>query len=229
MIKFYEFYGLCRSGNHAIVNWIINNLISDTSNKIFLSDYSFYCDGVFFQNNYNGPNSGIELFKKGLRFKPTIVLISYEEADIEEIESPVSLIKQQSKKFTIVRSLKNLLASRLKNNMPFKSENINSLSTDPFFLAWEKHVRYENNIFYDKWLIDKTYRDMISLKLGIYNRDLINDMTTNGGGSSFSGMILDTAENLLNRYKQVEISANLIEKIKYYEKRNPEYSTYQDL
>lgn len=227
MIKFYEFYGLCRSGNHAIVNWIINNLISDTSNKIFLSDYSFYCDGVFFQNNYNGPNSGIELFKKGLRFKPTIVLISYEEADIEEIESPVSLIKQQSKKFTIVRSLKNLLASRLKNNMPYKSENINSLSTDPFFLAWEKHVRYENNIFYDKWLIDKAYRDMISLKLGIYNRDLTDDLTTNGGGSSFSDMILDTAENLLTRYRQYQIPDKMLEKSKYYTDRNREFAELQ--
>jgi len=99
---------------------------------------------------------------------------------------------------------------------------------DRTFDLWEQQARSTyKKIYYDQWLIDKTYRDSIAEEMNMLNLDIINDLSSAGGGSSFIGMRLDSRENLLTRYQQIEIPDDLKEKIIYYSKRNPEYSVNQ--
>lgn len=215
-IKLYEFYGLRRSGLHAIMKWILCNF-TDCENLKDFGEYFLYSNGVLFIDNYYDEYCD-DILVVLRATKPTIIFVLYEDQDLNiSLLNKMSLNIDEKYKFTIYRSLENTIASRVRFNE--KNTDFQLLLDDYIFNQWFENVNYCNTICYENWLLDKTYRDEISKKLKVENKDIINNVSYNGGGSSFVGLNLDSKKNLLNREKMVEIDNKFIEKIKYTKSR----------
>jgi hypothetical protein len=130
----------------------------------------------------------------------------------------ISLLPQR---FIIVRNLENLAASRIKKGWPM---NRTILDT------WEYYIKSTyTKIHYDRWLVDRSYRDRIADKMDVVNKDIVNTMSTAGGGSSFSSKTLPATENLLNRYQQITIPEETKKLLREYGQRNPEYCNVNNI
>ena len=87
---------------------------------------------------------------------------------------------------------------------------------DNIFDDYVSLKNYENSIVFEKWLVDKDYRDSICKNVGINNLDITDYVAEEGGGSSFTLMNLDTKENLLNRKSMYSIPDEYLNKMKQY-------------
>lgn len=218
-MKIYEFWGMKRSGNHAITNWIIQNILNCPAKKVLINNdpHDFYCNGLLYINCYHTASYKIENLRTGLKLKPDILLITYED----EPTTYSALRANISKKFVICRDIKNLVASRVAN----KYEKM--CIDDLFFNAWEEHIRSPiEKIVFNKWLFDKNYRNKICADMEIHNLDITDSMSTEGGGSSFTMYSLGNKENLLNRANQITLPDSIHKKILYYEHRNKDLITF---
>ena len=213
----YEFWGMKRSGNHAILNWIIENIVDSSKEKNYINNdpHDFYCENLLVVNCYHEANYKKEILRIGLKQNPKYLIITYEDR-----KTDYSIFKSlNTHKFVILRNLSNLISSR----MNYKHESIMTIQ-DEFFSTWENHVEKNyHKIYYDQWLVDLSYRDDVSALLNIKNKDITTNITGQGGGSSFIGVNLDTKENLLTRYKQVSFPVEIQEKLKYYNQKYPNF------
>jgi hypothetical protein len=201
-------YGLRRSGNHAIINWLLANLGQTSENEVMVKagKYGFQVQrfgNAFHLNNVTGWKH-MPLFTNTIRkvnkSKYNHLVISYEDASPEGQEKPENT-------FTIIRDLPSVVASRsskIQQNAPIFGE---MMKIDEDLLKnWIKLASHPNAIVFESWLQDKEYRDKISKKLRVEkNLDMTNLVSSAGGGSSFIGQKLDSKENLLNRSKQIGI------------------------
>lgn len=179
-----EIYSLCRSGTHAIIFWIINNLggfTKEANNHIFINEEI----GLFYYNNCNH-------HKYYLPKKYKILIRNYED-----------ILPKNNTDIIIIRDFGNLLASRYKkygDNLGLSNEYI----TDIYKLidVWKNMIKSNNyKIYYDKWLISNEYRNKICNDLGIINKDKIDYVSAIGNGSSFIGINLEeNNEEYLKRY-----------------------------
>jgi len=202
-----DIYTLCRSGNHAIIFWILENL-GGINKKIHNCCYWNDVTKIFFYNNCNH-------IKYNIVKQYNYLIRSYEDIYNNKTNNNIKVI--------IIRDFLNLLASRIKKygvNLGLNSsyiQNYNVLKE-----MWKNHCKEitTNNkvigILYNKWLLDKNYRDNISNKLNIVNKyDNTNIVSTIGEGSSFCGINLEKVkEAYLQRYKLVNIPINIINDIK---------------
>jgi hypothetical protein len=232
-MNIYKIYGMQRSGNHAIINWLIENL-SDDSTREYIDGVSFVAKDVSFLNHvmlkdrpntYNNNQFLLkDCLKKATSVHPKSLILSYEDVGLTESNNNI-LGNVKHTKIIIVRNLENLVASRLQFNIKnYEWYNYFKLCDDDFFRTWETHVN--NNflkIHYDKWLIDKNYRNLICEQLNIINKDITNIVTSPGNGSSFIGQSLDSNGNLLSRYQQINMPKDVLDKILYYGEKNLEY------
>lgn len=204
----HNIFTLCRSGNHAIIFWIMNNystIIDDVPGVLYhTSD-----DSMCFINNYNHTNFS----KDGLDYNN--LLISFEDY------LPDNLLNDD---FIVLRSFYNTLASRYKIWKPklgiHDQQYIHELQD--LIRYWKTLARLaissKQYIYYDRWLVDKEYRDYIMNKL--FNRMNISDNTLFvpdiGVGSSYIGKQKEPlVNNYLTRYETTDIPdswRNLIEK-----------------
>lgn len=196
-----NFYSLCRSGHHAIIFWFLKNIGKYETNdpeKI----YTIVDKNLYYFNNtttfqYQYPKDYDWLIKNS--------------EDVFYFYGP--------KNFVIVRDFLNLIASRYKMWGDSIGYSSNNYITDINLLisVWKQHVsrakRHPNNIiFYNKWILNKEYRDAVSDFIGYPN---INDDTTYvpmmGNGSSFIGINKEENPNNYNqRFKQILLPENLI-------------------
>lgn len=211
----YSFYGLRRSGNHAILEWLLYNMgnkadrfchkVENGSEKVISRGTAFYFNDV---SRYKGNHiqlcydviSAYQLGAKDL-------LVTYEDKSISYKLTP------SKKNIVVVRDILNVLASRLKNS---NAKNPRDMRIDKEIIdLWKKHASNEDcvKILYEKWLISQEYRNSICEHLNISNFDNIEDVYSFGGGSSFTGQVLDSKENLLNRYKDVDFPNEINEMI----------------
>lgn len=113
--KVYVVAGLQRSGNHAIINWILGNQKS-TTDICFLNNSKVYSDPL----KSNQPNVLTKYSNKLGPNRGNIVLVSYEEKDLNEVfsEENLKLLAQVFGntalyyKILVLRDPKNFLASR---------------------------------------------------------------------------------------------------------------------
>jgi hypothetical protein len=224
MQKVYEFWGMQRSGNHAILNWQLENFSDGSQKQPILDrcpmnhriadDNSFHTNDTLFLNAIVRDDkkniSDINL-RKYIKLKFNNIIFSYEDSHFNKS------LGLPCKQFVIMRNLENLIASRLQDPIEWRID-------DNFFEMWETHARSNiPKIHYDKWLVDKSYRDSIAQMFNTDNKDITSTMSVAGGGSSFIGMKLDKPENLLTRYRQIDIPPDIKKKIMYYGERNPEF------
>lgn len=203
-MKEYNIYGLSRSGNHAIIFWIIHNFVDSIThigNSIHIDNNRILC----YINNFNTfegqikNNFPCDLFP--------VVIKSYEDIEFNKNTSII-----------ILRDFINLLSSRYKKYQP----NIcldNKYICDLIRLIniWKQHTKSPiKTILYNKWLVSKEYRDMVSTKIvGIdNNKDNTSYVSSFGEGSSFSDS--STRQNsfeYLTRYKKVKLPQYIIDYI----------------
>ena len=221
MKRVYEIWGIQRSGNHAILNWLIENLCDNSERHSILDEFCFHTDNLLFLNAvvYNNElNFPFDDLRKYLKLKCKYVLLSYEDSNFDKS------LGLPCKKFIVMRNLENLVASRM------HVVGSEWLVDDDFFNRWEMHARSDiPKIHYDKWLVDKRYRDSIAQMFNTKNKDITNIISSAGFGSSFIGQRLDSPENLLSRHRQIDIPPDIKEKIIYYGERNPEFCNIQQL
>jgi hypothetical protein len=225
----FEFWTQGRSGNHAIINWIVQNLVEDFHSRkaIFSSvgdNDSYGTSDLIFINNYRGytPMFGTvgtsTYLDTALKKNPKYILISYENKPIG-----YTIGVQSDYKFTITRSLENLVASRRKYNKSNVPLSLHMKVDNNFFNNWTTYIQHTPNIHYDKWLQDRSYRDSICTLLGVHNKDLTSYVDKVGGGSSFVGHKLDTPENLTTRHTQIQLPKDIQEQVEQLCKQFPEY------
>lgn len=204
--------GLRRSGNHAIINWIIANY-----NNNRLLDHIYHPkatiltnstkDIIFFNNCQKSP-----YFNLPPPNNTKLIIHSYEDKTLEYVKE----YGPKSPSFTIIiiRDILNTFASRLKYNSPLTP-------VDEYHIdLWESY-KGANRVFpkalfisYDKWLMDKEYRDEIAKFMEIPNYDNVESVSFCGNGSSFIGMKLEEdKEKYLTRYKGITFPPDIEKKL----------------
>jgi hypothetical protein len=210
-----------RSGNHAILNWQLENFSYSSEKQRILDDYCFYTNNTLFLNAVawnDKKNIADSDLRKYLKLKFNNIILSYEDSHFNKS------LGLPCKQFIIIRNLENLVASRLHGPPGYWKVD------DNFFEMWEIYARSDiPKIHYDKWLIDKSYRDSIAKLFNTENKDITNTISLAGGGSSFIGVKLDKPKNLLTRHQQINIPQDIKKKIIYYGERNPEFCNLEQL
>ena len=183
--------GLCRSGQHAIIFWLLENFGTpkwDGQRQIWIEPEN---NEYIFINNVNnylrGPITEVSKYKR--------VIKSFED---------IYLIENNT--YYICRDFLNMMASRIKkwppngSNYAFSFQNVMSI--------WINQNSHGSPyaIYYNKWLTDKDYRDEVASRFNLKNIDKKLDFVSNmGDGSSFIGRNLEKNKTkYFERYKEVE-------------------------
>ncbi|MGB3295064.1 MAG: hypothetical protein WBB01_18945 [Phormidesmis sp.] len=244
--KEFRIVGLRRSGNHAIINWILSQEIGNICwlNDLRMQKNPFYWKYHALLGYHPQYQEKTDRLKKDLRgeFTPKDCLAySYEDYDLTEVVSNRFISRHdlyfgKSKEqydILILRDPFNLMASRLKSGkVSVKSKG--KTATD-LWVAYAKEFSGETQflentkvcISYNHWFSDPAYRQVIAQKLKLNFSDAgMNEVATQGGGSSFDGQHLNgkaAAMDVLNRWKQFAddpaFQAALSEEARFYSKQ----------
>lgn len=210
----YSFYGLRRSGNHAVLEWLTINLGQSRErevkkkNRIIIYGDSCYINEL---NTYNKDDikKDIEYCKEEYKN----MIISY-----EDLKPDFNIHGTENfKKIVIIRDIENLFASRYKR---WVDTGINGMEIDEEVIKkWKIISDCEKDGFllikFENWVSSKEYRDNICEKLQIKNLDITDTITNFGNGSSFTGRKkIPTAQDLINRKNQIELPKETIDRLK---------------
>ena len=192
-----EVYGMRRSGHHAIIGWLKFNL-----DNHYGKEKVHYINDLINNCSYRGET----LMHKVNEYKDTgakVLLVSYED----ELTSVSRIEGYNTTKFVIVRDIKNLSASR------YKASKHGAMRIDQKFVdTWTEHTNFHNKIRFEDFLLDKNVRDNVSLRFGVENIDVTDDVKyCSNIGSSFVGRVKDEPENYLNRFQMIEIPEHLLQ------------------
>lgn len=193
--------GLCRSGNHAIIFWMIHNLVD----KVIEIEKGVYRDEqykVLYLNNVGRKPKEYNYVISPLLSSYNYILRSYEDSYYNKYTNII-----------ILRDFINMLSSRYCKYGPNLGLNVSYIcDINKLICVWKQHIKIANKqkiIFYNKWIIDKEYRDFIGQRIGIAN--IIDDyryVSNIGDGSSF-----DINQDYLQRHKQVKLPQYIINHI----------------
>ncbi len=196
MTKFYKLYSLHRSGHHAIIFWILNNL-GGVEAKHSTSVYVQGQNIIYFNDmGWRGTKKYYNTYKNSLS-DYGMCFESYE-----------NILPSKSSNMTIciLRDFVNMYASQKKKKL-----NRNIRTT---IQLWKNLYKADDIILikYNSWLLDKDYRDNIAKIIGIEN---INDDTSQvpniGGGSSFINCKKELdIQRYISRYKFEKLTPNEI-------------------
>lgn len=215
-------HGMRRSGNHIIIEWIINSLdkkylfLNDLSTREVLvrsSFFNFYSKGDYI--NYFIDELQLQSLSLIRNTKKELFIYSLEDYRFENID----LFKSEnnfgsSQKFfdiLIIRDPFNLFVSRIKSKML----SVKSAKVDMVGL-WKDHAKeYLKRIKipksklvinYNKFISDYNYRSDIANLLGCKsNEDVLKKVPKPGKGSSFNNFDFDgkgTEIKVLERWKE---------------------------
>ncbi|WP_377405229.1 hypothetical protein [Plastorhodobacter daqingensis] len=155
------------------------------------------------------------------------MLLSYENTNIEKVleadldRPAVKLLGGASNKknLLVLRNPFNMLPSAekmLRRTRPAleNDEQLLRNALDRRLNLWKSYAflhmhpmsvtrgKFETFLF-DRWVIEKGYRDSMAEKLGYKNKDLFIDFVSDAGkGSSFSGVSLAQKEDVLRRWSE---------------------------
>lgn len=201
-----NFYSLCRSGHHAIIFWVLNNICE--MNESY-KDYFYFnkTKGVYFYNN----NTIFTLdflrknYDKNFNYPIDYNLLVKNYEDVK--------FNIGNDNYLIIRDFLNLLCSRYEKwglELGYDLKNIRSL--EKLIEYWKQHAYHvmsnpKNTIIYNKWIFDKNYRDEISNNLDVSNTiDNTNYVPKFAGGSSYIGEKKESEEiNYLNRFYKTNL------------------------
>ncbi len=210
----FRLYGMKRSGNHAIVNWLFNSINGTT---LLCNDIRRNQNPKLAYFNQLKISNGIG----GLICSYENQLSSYFDLNYsEEYFGPYSHYKN----VFLLRDPFNLFASRFvwndKEGVKFKGDLDYRLrvvdhwkENAKTFLEWQKTNSEENiPINYNNWCVSLDYRNRLIQKLGLSVLNANTDkVPAFGGGSSFDGM----KENAINKQKYSKRFEPLIDDVDF--------------
>lgn len=204
-------FGLRRTGNHAIINWICNqsipsahynNCVHDPFGNIQTSfTKKFYLEDGICDNS----NRKLDSFKS--------VVFNFENQSIKEVTFGLKLLRLNMEKvryIVIVRDPFNLFASRMRG----------SNGGGRFVDIWKSHVQACMGnpdiigINFNKWFSEKIYREKLAKRLGLEFTDEGVDQVFWFGASSFDAKNFDGQAQkmkVLERWKEKPRSPELKE------------------
>lgn len=223
--------GMSRSGNHAILNWIIKQL---QGRYCFLNcaepkTNPFYTarpieDEKVYEANYEGFD--LEKEKSGSFSKKDYLIHSYEDCFLGSLNHKLfekqhdAYVGPSNKRFDILilRDPFNLFASRKKFDILNKLKEMGCQPVTPRTSRriWKQHAREAIGekkflkkeriiINYNLWVNDRKYRQRIAEALELnFTDNGFSNVSKVAGGSSFDGLgFSNTAENMkvLERWK----------------------------
>tara|TARA_B100001939_G_scaffold242460_1_gene209969 strand:- start:278 stop:1015 length:738 start_codon:yes stop_codon:yes gene_type:complete len=208
-------YGIRRSGNHAITEWLLHFISGGKprhiiKHRLITRGNSCYLNAL---NEYQDKDElRIDIDFCSQTFRNT--LLTYEDTSI----SYRSRHDNSNTKIVIIRDIFNVAASRLQRlsiqGLPWDTKNHYMSVTEEFIQLWINHALASTavndnsrfiSIVFDKWLCSREYRDRIAKQLGFNNLDCTSTVSHHGGGSSFDeGLSIPSAQSLQLRMKQVD-------------------------
>ena len=234
---FIRFFGMRRSGIHALNNWIISHLegrifyVNDAS--IIKNSIKRECNTLNCLQPKNRPAPYSHITKGNIDNKDCVFL-SYEDGDfLKTLSTPPNQdnVYGEFDKYSdifLVRNPYNLFCSRaeafnngLRHNTYSSVEDKNSF--DSLVALWKEMARNllkpqgnEVGIYYDDWHVNQGYRKDICKKLGLSFTDKGKHLVSGWGwGSSFDGRGMHPDKmNVLDRtaaYKEAEFYLKLLE------------------
>lgn len=224
--KQYAITSLKRSGSNIFLNWIYSQLNGD----------------VYYLGSINLPRYKVDyksLFRKGkwennLNYKPInttdkkIALYKWEHVDLEnpDVNTYLNFIYSDfSKSILLVRSPENYICSAATLDIKYnkylkdidKQLEVN-LATWTNYI--QKCIKYKDNyshiVYYDRFISDKNYRNVLfdKLKLSNRNEDCLDKCPNYGGGSSFDFLTYADGNaqqmDVFNRWKEYKENESII-------------------
>jgi hypothetical protein len=172
-------YAMRRSGNHAIIFWMLANLKADVKpvdDKRPYRDFVGKKSRVYYFNDV-----GTLVYKKFPR------RYNYLFKSHEDLGAPPGSI-------IILRDFANMLSSRYNRKSDVQQSKFDAASMPQIISTWKQQAGMIlsgacKGVLYNKWLHDKAYRDEVGLLVGIPNVvDNTSYISPIGGGSSFCGV-----------------------------------------
>lgn len=186
-------FGMRRSGNHAIIYWMLEH---EKSN--------------FFFNDSNVPFDAqcmLRRLRYPFPFDHKMTIISWENKPLDKSLYVKNLKCQREKTVLIMRDPFNWLASYLKKRWGMNDQLLSQymMYLDEF-TGVTNYFKDKVCINYNRWFLERDYREKIVKKLGFeeLNDRAINYVPEEGGGSSFDSFKYQRVGRkmqVLNRWK----------------------------
>lgn len=231
-VNFIEVYGLRRSGNHAIIAWLMHNLNSDgiqynapeplivpNPEWGFISQRLgdvYHINDAFDKWATAGPGYIKGLVDAYSTIGAKTIIISYEDKSFKssllDLYAKDYPFLKKTTKIVITRNILDIVASRIKR-MRGANRIPSTFGVDKRTIeTWIENESFTGTkIQFEQWCTSKEYRDSISQSIGLSNLDITSHVSTAGKGSSFlqPGQMPDKSK-LLNRRAQVSIPMDII-------------------
>jgi hypothetical protein len=199
---FIHFFGIRRSGNHAVINWLQEGLNNEREESIMhINDVAEVLPTTPL------PEIDPENIKSIIdRAHPGFVILSYEErtfTDRHKLEHRRIFSNSEDQDIVLLRSFPNVMASQIRRRNTVTSERrldrpILRLGLAAVRDIWLDHAQVvldavgngTTGILFDRWFTDRDYRDEIGDEIGFSNIDSgLGDVPNlmGVGGSSFDG------------------------------------------
>ncbi|MEX2404784.1 MAG: hypothetical protein WD625_11670 [Balneolales bacterium] len=228
--KEFRFVGLSRSGNHAIINWTINQL---DGRYCFLNcaepKYNPFETARPLGEGAKTYITNIPLFnpvkeQQGEFSKKDYLLYSHEDCFLGSLNHSMFRENRECwvgpaevwKDLLVLRDPFNLFASRIKSGLiqgHYTHYGVRPISTHTLKRIYKQHAReflgekrYLKNrvlINFNKWTADKEYRKAVAEKLRITFSDKgFKEVSEVAGGSSFDGIKLSGQANKMKLHNR---------------------------
>ena len=209
----FALYGVRRSGNHAVMEWLLKNC-SGTDARHVIKHSMVFSNNSCYLNDITGPG----VITAQLRIDHMFASSTFQNIIVSYEDKPTGYTTEFSlgyQKIVILRDIRNVAASRYKKSLDQSGRaswsNLMRMDEE-FFKCWLDHA-YANTkgqilaIKFEDWVSSKNYRGETAKKLALKNIDSIKTVSHHGEGSSFSVGNQDppSPEELKDRWKQIEL------------------------
>ena len=206
--KLFIIFGIRRSGNHAIIPWLINQLGVDKCHFINSADPAFF-------KYHNNSLYCDESSKVSLSNPPENLIISYENWDPSLYPfSYNSAFGGETHCLLILRDFANTAASIAKgaHDDPAFSYRFRIRDFPDQWVDYAETIKRQHPflkpLLFNKWVSEEAYRSAILKQCNIPEQPANLDHVSNiGGGSSFDGVTLNgkaRAMNVLSRWTTMQ-------------------------
>ncbi|MDA9761681.1 hypothetical protein N9C84_01250 [Desulfobacterales bacterium] len=213
-------YGLRRSGNHAVIGWMAQNIGQSNDLKQVIDKVPLFSAGecCYINSVTEFPRHFETIFNFATIAYPNVIITHEDCFSSFEVDCTKNLSK-----VIIVRDILNVVASRYKALVSsgksdfIESGNLLSIS-EQIFEIWLDHASPPSGnkiiIQFEHWVKYQKYRTQICNLLRCQDMNPINTITSHGGGSSFSKMErIPTHEELISRWEMVDLPEKFLKRI----------------
>lgn len=217
----YVICGMRRSGNHALISWLIdaleskNNVEMKKEREIWISDSGRTIH--LNEANFLTPLHLIDILRKNKKAikKSKYFIITLEDYIPKRFDL---LIPKSSIRIKVSRNLLNIISSRLKrmNDQAKIGLDRGDMAINKNLLSCAKWIHEDSNgnwikWSYEKWLCYSSYRASFLEELKLTYDSQIRASANFGGGSSFSNFELGKPQNNpLKRWENIDFPDRVI-------------------